>query len=809
MPKKFTDMISRVADFKAFVDENGDLIFEKDSSLIESGDLDGGAFSLNRAYMFAKTETARNTYPRSLNWILTTYSEASGSVDAVSGNAKTSGNSDSAESTGSAGDGIPADQNWDDAVAVTGSGVVNTSTSDGKKTLTGVDVSGLQVGDVIRVGGNYSSEVEYVTITSIEGSGINGIITVNPPFTNDHTGDPVVKKGSTTDDWYQNDLWGWFWISSDGQWIYSNKYSTWIFVGNLTEKGGKPWGWCFISGSGGGEWVNVAGGTITKTNGTNLPEDDSGTTGLGTDKTSDFGNFGSQSTATGGGSGITSTSIPTGLEGNDLGSGTDNGTKTFSSLLGWFIWDGLSKRIWSIKFGGWLIFGDEDDDSTFDPYNLGGTTVCKFYPPGGPEETCTLIQNPLALKDDSDNDIAVVDNTGSVSPTEEVSVTSEPPANTTSSLPNNWDYSDHFGFYYDGYAATGNPWIYSDKFSGWFFVGELGGDGKGEIGWVFYEANSTWYWLNSPHLFRVGSTPNDIFNPGDPDDDSGANMAQSPGDQNSKDGADTGITFPITETNDTFGLCIAYSNNVPIYNGWFYSLRFGWTWGNSSINWFYVSKFKDWFYFGSLLSGGDGDGWIYSEGKGGWFWNAFGVLTSEQGFNYLQTGDGGQNSTAPVGGSSNPDGWPGVPGGASVGATPNVTEEQATLSLRVTTDIITEVLTWKTITDADGSIEVPDTTSVTGGEVVVTDPYDATLASWVPSRVLTQADVQYVYDTFMQPHGFAPGSGDGWYWVGLTWGDLLHGMRVAHLANPNIDHRYVNNGKSITIETDEGQQINL
>jgi len=796
MPKKFIDLIDRVADFKSFVDENGDLIFKNNSSLIESGDLDGGTFSLNRAYLLAKTESIRNFYPRSLNHILTTYSESSGSSGSdSSGNTTPSGNSKKATSTGNAGNGTPYSGNNDDATAA-GTGSVNTNTTEGKKKIEVSDPSNFQVGDVIIVGDAHSAKIETVTIISIDGD----TVTVDPPFENDHTGKPIKKKGNSSNDWYQNDVWGWYWVDSSGDWIYSNKYSTWIFVGRLTEKGGKTWGWCFISGNGGGEWVNVAGGALVKTNGSSFTGSDAGTTGLGGDKTSSFNSFKNQSTSTGGGSGVDSSSIPSGLEGNDLGSGTDNGTKTFSSLLGWFIWDGFSKRVWSIKFGGWLIFGDEDDPGLFDPYDLKDTTVCKFYPPGGPEKTCTLTKNPLALKDDSDDDISVVDNTGSVNPTQEVSVTSEPPAETTVALPNGWHHSDHFGFYYDSH-----PWIYSDRFDGWFWVKELGADGKGNLGWVFYEANKTWYWLNSPHLFRASSTPNDIFNPGDADDDSGANVGQSPGEQDSKDGVDVGTTFPIFETDDTFGLCIAYSNNIPIYNGWFYSIRFGWVWGNSNINWFYVSKFKDWFYFGSILSESAGDGWIYSQGKGGWFWNTFGVLTSEQGFNYLQTGDGGQNSTAPVGGSSSPDGS--TPSGSG-GSVPDVTEEQSSLSLRIATDTQTEVLTWKTITDADGSIEVPDTVSVTGGDTIVTDPYNATLASWDSTRVLSEADVGIVYDAFMSPHGFVnTNSPDGGYWVGKTWGDLEYALINTH--NHNNDWRYMNSGDNIVVETDEGQQINL
>ena len=803
MPKrKFTDLISRIADFKAFVDNDGDLIFKNDSSLIESGDLDGGAFSLNRAYLFARTESIRNTYPRSLKLLLETYFESSGNTPASDANLKSTGDSTNIKDLGNSGPGTPHEGNLDDAVDVTGTGTVDTSTTTGSKTLTGIDTTNLEVGDEVCVGNERSASIECRIITEI----VNGTtVIVSEPFNDVHTGEPVKVKGPTTNDWYQSDLWGWFWISDDGQWIYSNKYSTWIFVGHLTQKGGKPWGWCFISGSGGGEWVNVAGGTITKTNGTNLPEDTSGTTGLGEDKTSDLNTFINLPTGNGGGKDITLTSIPSGLKGNDLGSGTDNGTKSFSSHLGWFVWDGWSKRIWSIKFGGWLIFGDEDDGKPFDPYNLEDTTVCKFYPPGGPEETCTLTKNPLSLKKDTDDPVDVVDNTGVIDPVTEISVTEEPPAETTVALPNNWGHSNHFGFYYDGYAATGNPWIYSTKFNGWFWVKELGEDGKGDIGWVFYESNKTWYWLNSPNLYRISSTPNDIFNPGDADDSTGTGMGGDPGTKDSKGGVDTGVTYPIFETNGAFGLCIAYSNNIPIYNGWFYSLRFGWVWGKSSTNWFYVSKFKDWFYFGDLPSGQSGDGWIYSQGKGGWFWNAFGVLTSEQGFNYLRTGDGGQNNTGDVGSVANPDG--NVPTGTG-GSVPDVTEEQAALSLRIATDTQTEVLTWKTITDADGSIEVPDTVSVTGGDTIVADPYNATLASWDSTRVLSEADVMIVYDAFFSPHGFVnTNSPDGGYWVGKTWGDLEYAAINTH--NDNGDWRYMNSGDNIIVEPDEGQRINL
>jgi len=231
MPKKFIDLIDRVADFKSFVDENGDLIFKNNSSLIESGDLDGGTFSLNRAYLLAKTESIRNFYPRSLNHILTTYSESSGSSGSdSSGNTTPSGNSKKATSTGNAGNGTPYSGNNDDATAA-GTGSVNTNTTEGKKKIEVSDPSNFQVGDVIIVGDAHSAKIETVTIISIDGD----TVTVDPPFENDHTGKPIKKKGNSSNDWYQNDVWGWYWVDSSGDWIYSNKYSTWIFVGRLTE----------------------------------------------------------------------------------------------------------------------------------------------------------------------------------------------------------------------------------------------------------------------------------------------------------------------------------------------------------------------------------------------------------------------------------------------------------------------------------------------------------------------------------------------------------------------------------------------
>ena len=87
------------------------------------------------------------------------------------------------------------------------------------------------------------------------------------------------------------------------------------------------------------------------------------------------------------------------------------------------------------------------------------------------------------------------------------------------------------------------------------------------------------------------------------------------------------------------------------------------------------------------------------------------------------------------------------------------------------------MLTYKTITDADGSIQVPDQVEVIGGEIICADiMLENSTTSWLTSRVLDASDILQVYNLYYGSgnHGFtgSPSDADGGGWFGLTWGDL-------------------------------------
>ena len=312
---------------------------------------------------------------------------------------------------------------------------------------------------------------------------------------------------------------------------------------------------------------------------------------------------------------------------------------------------------------------------------------------------------------------------------------------------------------------------------------------------------------------------------GDPPPSSGGG-SEEPG---SKENTDVAVVYPKIFTHPIFGICIVMQAQDPLTYGWFYTLRYGWIWGDSSQDWFYIVSFSDWFWFGSLIGNGVGDGWVYSQSKKSWWWNSFGNFTNEGGEDYFSSGSGSFVNTNPVGGT----GEPGDSGGTEQG---NLTEEKYLVAANgeeitlangdsiligdgesapadtsdtvdnsaelLVADKIQNVLTYKTITDADGSIQVPDQVEVIGGEIICADSLlENATTSWLTSRGLDASDILQVYNLYYGSgnHGFtgSPSDADGGGWVGQTWGDLKTGILNAYY---NGDFRYENNCYRIQLE---------
>lgn len=802
--------------------------------------------------------------------------------------------------------------------------------------ICGLDTSTLSIGDTIVVGGNLDSEIQTRVITEILGG---SCVKVGEAFTSGTTGTGTkVRKVTSSSGWYYSNLWGDFWISSKyPNWIWSNKYLSWIYIGLLQTVGGKPYGPVWFSNP--GKWYIVGGGKVVDKDGSELGDGLS----LGQiaikpvaghdDLSGDLEFKVGQNVSDGGFWEIENLVVtcPPGLNKNKGNGGGGNGSgdddsgggdellKLFHPVFGWFLWNGVSRVVYFFKWGVWLSF---PGDGEFDPFNIGLPAVCKIWNPDGGEgdgsSVVTLIGNPPSLERPSGELVNEVNE--SVEPIDEVIEKVGPPGNIkvegSTTMPAGWFQSPHFGLYYMTY-----PWIYSAKWNGWWYIGELGEEGHGTVGWVYFGTTQKWYWLMSPNIYKVtsvggGGDPsgNDALDPEDFEDSSGSieilsafmtdvdatsgtatvsfsgqhksagsrglllyrlngsswdvwenfgtydenvlisdkketGSSAAPGQKiklrwggtdiyseefeieinhsvsigpvvgggdpppssgggseapGSKENTDVAVVYPKIFTHPIFGICIVMQAQDPLTYGWFYTLRYGWIWGDSSQDWFYIVNFSDWFWFGSLIGNGVGDGWVYSQSKKSWWWNSFGNFTNEGGEDYFSSGSGSFVNTNPVGGT----GEPGDSGGTEQG---NLTEEKYLVAANgeeitlangnsiligdgesapadtsdtvdnsaelLVADKIQNVLTYKTITDADGSIQIPDQVEVIGGEIICADiMLENSTTSWLTSRVLDASDILQVYNLYYgsSNHGFtgSPSDADGGYWFGRTWGEL-------------------------------------
>lgn len=817
--------------------------------------------------------------------------------------------------------------------------------NDDPSKICGLNTSNLNVGDTIIVGGALDAEVQTRVVSEILGS---GCVKVSESFSSGTgSGGTIVKKYTPTgNDWYFSSLWGWFWTSSrNSNWIWSNKFNCWVYVGLLESVGGKPAGPCWLSIPSPGQWCVVGGGKVFLDNGSEKTGDDQGEENKGENKETDLDQFISAPTSTGGGKEIESghdggsnSQCPPGLNENTGSGNNDTGgeglKKLYTPLLGWFLWNGDSNQIYIEAYEAWVSF-----PGPFDPFNIVETTICKFWKPDGTEgndgTNVTITVNPFDIKRENGTSIPKEQESNTTNFETTTTVTA-PPSTVViegeSPLPDGWYFSDHFGIYYISY-----PWIYSLKWNGWWFVGEIPEEGHGSVGWVYFGTTEKWYWLLSPNIYKItgrnaegADAGNDVLEPeefsittghikitnaqmegnrakisfvgnhskspsttlflyrhtggvtttwenfgahsageevigeeytggsaaagqvislkwdstdieserftitAEPTEAASGGGGSSGGGQESpkgKDNVDVGITFPHLFNHPVFGECIVMQEQDPLTKGWFFSIRFGWIWGDSTQNWFYIVDFSDWFWFGLLLSNEEGEGWVFSQSKQSWWWNSFGNFTNVAGEDYFFSGGGSFENSSAVGGSGATtelitvngesivlvngetidlygEGQPSSGDGSSnsnvsSGQEPSEDEKANIVDAQtlLVSDRITNVLSYRTITDADGSIEVPDQVEVLGGEVICADIMlnDSTTASWELSRVLNSNDVMHAYDTYMSPHGFLGSSSnlDGGYWIGKTWGDLKFAILHAHESG---DFRYINNCKRIQIE---------
>ena len=814
--------------------------------------------------------------------------------------------------------------------------------------ICGLDTSTLAVGDTIVVGGELDAELQTRVITQILG---DSCVKVGEAFTSGTgSGGTVVRKVTTSGKgWFYSELWGWFWVDNAyPNWLFSNKYNCWVFVYHLQSVNGKPFGPVWMSKPIPGIWCVVGGGRIIDpTTGEEigcpnpggpeltLPNND----GVGEDKSEELSVNLKKAMGSGGFKEIDGfiSICKRGLNKNKLkpdgstvpgGGGGEDLLRLYHPTLGPFLWDGVSNTVYFFYWSLWLSFPEP-----FDPYNFNTPVVCKVWKPDGTEGdgslNVTLTLNPIQLKRPDGSIIEPTseetggpdDETEKDVPPDEVVVTGP------STLPFGWHISDHFGFYYMVY-----PWIYSTKWNGWWYVGELSNEGHGTVGWVYFGETSKWYWLLSPNIYKVtskggdgGPEPDPDTTVLDPDDfqpseghitilnafieeveaESGvavvsfSGMHKSAGsrglildrwnplansgagdwitweqfgaydenvlisdrqltggsgavgqrirlnwggtsiysnefeieinglsginpvdsdpppqsgggseDPDPKGNVDVEVVYPHVFTDPVFGVCIVMQEQDPLTYGWFYTLRYGWVWGDVTQKWFYIVNFSDWFWFGALYTNQTGDGWVWSLSKSSWWWNAFGTFTNQGGEDYFASGPGKHECTNPVGGSLGPnetggteendleeadnliatngeeitlvDGSGIIIGDAETapGETDDTINNSATL---LVTDRVTNVLTYKTITDADGEIQVPDQVEILGGETICADTMlENSTASWELSRVLSASDVTQAYDLHfgISNHGFTGKTSDedGGYWIGRTWGDLIAQM---------------------------------
>lgn len=354
-------------------------------------------------------------------------------------------------------------------------------------------------------------------------------------------------------------------------------------------------------------------------------------------------------------------------------------------------------------------------------------------------------------------------------------------------------------------------WIYSAFWETWIYIGELTGP-DALIGWVWFDSTETWYWITDGFIFIPGATEmNFLTGPG-----TGQNIGEFNGVQTK-----TGSNFEYPKFTSgggsgvgggNFGPCIIFGNNNPSTNGWFWSFRFGWIYGNTSTGWYYIYKWSDWFWFG-VCSGGSG--WAYSFWHRIWFWCFFGKFSTATGQSPEDLGGGGvtvggfpgTKSGPPFSGPDNGNNGEGEnsdSGGPNpLTKIPSKPPIAIDLGLNIVADTVTEVLTTTTVSHPDGDYEVADQVNVTGGEFIGLDPANGTaIENWAFDRILSVADVKLIYDTIygIGNHGFVnENSADGGVWVGAESSLLFTTPNLNDAFDGTNDTRYAASIKDLLV----------
>ena len=373
----------------------------------------------------------------------------------------------------------------------------------------------------------------------------------------------------------------------------------------------------------------------------------------------------------------------------------------------------------------------------------------------------------------------------------------------------------------DEYKAMSNPpddprikinWIYSGFWETWIYIGELTGP-DALIGWVWFDSTETWYWITDGFIFIPGSSEMNFL--------TGTGGSTQNFDDFKIVSTKTGSNFEFPKFTSgggtgvgggNFGPCIIFADNNPATNGWFWSFRFGWIYGNPTTGWYYIYKWKDWFWFGVCA---DGSGWTYSFWHRIWFWCFFGKLSTASGQSPEDLGGGGvtidgfpgTKTGGPFSGPSNAgngDGENSTSSGPNpITKIPSKPEAAIELGLNIIADTVTEVLTTTTVSHPDGDYEIADQVNVTGGEFIGLDPANGTaIESWDFDRILSVADVKLIYDTIFGAanHTFVDeNSADGGYWVGKESSLLFESDNLNDAFDGSHDQRYTDSIKDLLV----------
>lgn len=338
-------------------------------------------------------------------------------------------------------------------------------------------------------------------------------------------------------------------------------------------------------------------------------------------------------------------------------------------------------------------------------------------------------------------------------------------------------------------------WIYSVYWRTWIYIGELSGPDD-LVGWVFFQSTESWYWITDGFIFIPGNEELNFL------EDSAIGSQSIAGATTKGEKTGSNFEWPKFINDNNFGVCIIFSNNSPALNGWFWSSRYGWVYGNATTKWYYVFSLCDWFWFGASAGG---KGWVFSFWHNIWFWSYYGSLTNSAGTKYSEVGIGGVTLTGFP--STNDKGNTSIPGSGnssnnnnsgSTGPTSSITVPAPTstvdINLKLVRDTVTNVLSYKTISDADGDIQVPDQVEVLGGESVCVDPANGTeIETWGAERIMSVADVKILYDTIfgVGNHGFVDqNSIDGGGWVNNPLWMPLDNVNIDDAFDGTVDTRY-------------------